>query len=187
MNGADIMPFDGMRPSWRNQLKDDALGRFVRSWFSAERPMRPPQDNGLHFMDGLGANLILYREGQFQVQLCLVQPNTVLPPHRHQNVESYVVHLSGEVWFKCESHGYFVPEHHIKMVASDGTSAMRGFVFYLGTEDEHSGHTEEMGASFLSIQKWREGIKPTCIARDWTGEQISDAHGFDILTSKAQK
>jgi hypothetical protein len=131
----------------------------------------PPVDNTLDFSGNL-SGLSIYRSGQYQVQLFLLQPNAVIKSHCHPNVDSYEVTVSGKVAFEVD--GY---RHEDR--------AIWDHVRVLPTA-EHTAYIGDTGGSFISVQKWLNGIKPTSVGWDWADEQKRTRGSADPMTNAMQ-
>ena len=53
-----------------------------------------PFKNPLLFIEGV-SGVVLYRKDNFQVELFICQPNTIIPEHTHPDVDSYELFLYG--------------------------------------------------------------------------------------------
>lgn len=79
--------------------KFDDLEAFLHFWM-VNKPIIPPETTPTNHNGSL-SGCVLYRDGQYQVQLFIVKPNSEIPPHIHPNVDSYEVYLSGDINFMC--------------------------------------------------------------------------------------
>lgn len=98
---------------------------------------------------GVVQGVCLYRNGPWQVELFSVQPNGAFPPHRHPNVDSIEVHLSGDLRLTVR-----------------GKLAKR--ITRIRPRDWHGG-TSGPGGTFLSVQRWLNDVAPTSVGLDWEG------------------
>ena len=114
-----------------------------------------PADSQLDFSGNL-SGLVLYRSGQYQVQLFIINEDAVIKPHCHPNVDSYEVTVCGKVAF--EVNGYRHEDRkmwdHVRVLP----------------EDMHTAYIGKGGGSFISVQKWLNGVKPTTVGHDWKDE-----------------
>ena len=77
----------------------DDLEAFLH-WWLANRPMNTPDNWALvHQKDTHGT--VLYRQGQYQVEMFTVEPNSEIVPHVHPNVDSFEVYIGGDIKFMC--------------------------------------------------------------------------------------
>jgi len=132
---------------FKNLVKDD-LTKFLEWWLD-NKPTCPPCDKPIIY-EGDTRGVVLYRHGQFQVELFIVKPNVEIVQHIHPNVESYEVHLAGNIDFYC-----------------DGVLYNQGIPVRVRPESWHGGFFGPQGGSFLSVQKWLNGVKPTFVGDDW--------------------
>ncbi len=115
----------------------------------------PPGEDGLRFTESF-SEMILYRDPPFQAAIVMLYPGHIRP-HRHHHVDSYDISLSGNgtaivagrTWRKSSAY---------KRGLDMRIPVLAGVV--------HSGFTED-GASFLSLQKWKNGIAPRFLSDDW--------------------
>lgn len=130
----------------------DELEQFL-NWYMTSRAQCPPSGEIIND-DGRVSEVILFRQGQFQVQLCVVQPNTEGPDHIHPGVDSFEVYMGGDIIFRKDRE-QFMPQR-------PGKDTLR---IYPNTS--HGGTFGNRGGMFLSVQRWLNGVEPTFISRDW--------------------
>jgi hypothetical protein len=133
-------------------------------WWLKNRPIMPPQDGLRHV--GNFAGLVLYREGQFQVQLFIAKPETTVPHHMHRNVESYELQICGDIAFCTTNQEY-----------------SHGMLHIDSCEDHAAFGTGKSGVAFYSFQKWLNGIAPSSVDLDWIGDPMTSEHVSEIRTS----
>ncbi len=156
----------------------DDLEQFMRWWMNS-RPLQVPGLNALSFYDK-ATGIVIYRQAPFQVQLFIAQPEKRLIEHTHPNVDSY------EVWI----HGMEFTHNGVMQISlADGEKLNpQGIPLAYGTpirvrpSDVHGGIGGANGGAFLSIQKWLNGVQPTCVAADWGGEPMDASHSDKIMT-----
>jgi quercetin dioxygenase-like cupin family protein len=132
--------------------KEDVLEQFLQWWLHNRVICPPLTDSLVHVKDTHG--VVLYREGQFQVELFNVKPNCEIVPHIHPNVDSFEVFLSGDIHFMCDD----VWSYEQKL----GESITR-----VKPDSWHGGLFGEKGGCFLSVQHWLNGVQPTFVGNDW--------------------
>lgn len=155
----------------------DALSAFMETYFQMNPRAMIPLDHILTFVDGL-SGMTVYREGQFQVQLFLVAPLVDIPDHRHPNVDSYEVALTGMEF-----------RHSGEIVLPDEYASAphtTGFCIRVHPQDLHGGTAGPDGGSFLSVQQWLNGVPPTSVGDDWEGKTMGSKHDSEISTSKQE-
>lgn len=141
-------------------------------WFLS-RPMsglRPPQ-NAVHMYTtsgGIVISTVLCRMPPYQVELFAGPGPGHFPPHRHPNVDSIEVHLTGETNFVIRGRPV-VPPDLINAVAEDGASIFCGFRSRVRPGDFHGATVGPSGGAFLSIQHWLNGVEPSSVGLDWEG------------------
>lgn len=132
-------------------MEFDELEAFI-NWWLATRPFNTPTDTPTNY-NGELSGVVLYRHGQYQVQLFNIRPNSVIDPHVHPNVDSYEVFVGGDINFMCNDEWF---EQNIL-----------GSRIRIKPSSWHSGKFGEKGGCFLSIQKWLDGVAPTSIVENW--------------------
>lgn len=135
---------------------------FVK-WWMVEKPFNPPK-YPMTFMSKIwGATL--FREGQFQVQFFMGSPFAAAPAHRHPNIEVVDMIVGGRAMFDSD-----LKDHDPKKM-----------LINIHADEMHSSYTGRHGACFLCFQKWLNGIEPTSVELDWTGEQpIDEVHAVHL-------
>ena len=123
-------------------------------------------EKNLSFADGV-VGLVVHRDGQFQTQLFTVEPNVSIPNHRHPNVDSYEVAMNGMTFTHS---GRTIP---FKIMRP-------GMAIYVDHDDLHEAYTLENGGCFLSVQQWLNGVSPTSVGNDWTGDTMGPQHDSNI-------
>ena len=145
-------------------MKFDTLEDF-RDWWLRTRKFRPPVDPLRTYPNA--TTVVLYRRGQYQVQMVNIAPNTTIREHDHPNIDSYEVTIGGCgdicIWGKTAN----TLDKTLPRIVS------------LPSGCPHGGRTGPEGGTFLSIQKWRNGVAPTCVGVD-SGDNTS---AFDWIAS----
>lgn len=142
------------------QFEYDDLTAFMNWWMNL-RPINTPTQNALsHVADTHG--VVLYRQGQYQVELFNVKPNSEIPAHIHPNVDSYEVFVGGDIEFMRD--GFWYKQEQI------------GANIRVTPNSWHGGKFGERGGCFLSIQKWLNDVEPKFVGDDWTGDDNSKSY-----------
>lgn len=109
---------------------------------------------------GQWSELVLYREGCWQVALIVIRPNVVVPRHRHLRVDSCDIGLGGSGLITIEP----------RVIDQPAERAMRGplaaNLIRVPRGAWHGGTTGPQGGTFLSFQHWAGGA-PGFISEDW--------------------
>lgn len=132
-------------------MEFDDLEAFLQ-WWLAVRPINTPPDNTLIYQKDTHG-VVLYRQGQYQVELFTVEPNSEIVPHIHPNVDSFEVFVSGDIQFMRDG------------VVFDQTTL--GDQIRVKPHSWHGGLFGKRGGCFLSVQKWLNGVQPTFVGDDW--------------------
>lgn len=153
------------------------LAEFTRWWLDT-RTFKPPME-GVSKPSSDIAGVVLYREGPYQVQLFIFQPNCQIPPHRHENVDSYEHYLCGDVYFHRDGKELLPREDFY--VLPDGSAAPyfnkeKSCMTKVTHKDWHGAEIGSRGGSFLSIQKWLRGT-PGLVELNWEGVPLDEHHG----------
>ena len=129
-------------------------------------------------------SILLYRKGQFQVQMFAVPEHTIVPEHTHPNVDSIEVYVGGNIAFS-HSGKYIVPKDTIVPKGPLGLCSRRGLRVRVRPNDVHGGVVGEGGGVFLSVQHWLNGVEPHCVAADYTGLAMGEHHLSKVVYGDA--
>jgi hypothetical protein len=148
------------------------LGAFAR-WVLQQSmaDIRPPRDSLRTFTDGncVATTLVLFRHAPYQVELVTFLPSaegSVAPDHRHPDIDSIEVILSGDVGFTLKGQRLLTDEMLSKS-HPDGASWCLGAKIRVRPTDFHGAIVGRAGGSFLSIQRWLHGIEPSSVILNW--------------------
>ena len=134
-------------------MKYDVLENFY-TWWMAHKVQRPPIGDIIN-VDGRFTEIILYRDGQFQVQLVIAQPLSEIPDHIHPGVDSFEVYMSGDLRFRRDDEAFHPQE--------PGVSCLRVL-----PDSYHGATVGPRGGTFLSIQHWTNPKRqPSFISHEW--------------------
>lgn len=158
----------------RGKIFRDDLTDFLVGWLQNGSPVPAvPYSDGHSVVEGVSA-IVLYRAPPYQIQLFIIAPNTLIPMHSHPNVDSYEMFLGG-IHF---THGAetISPGDEKDFLDPTGVSLYRGALARVKPGDTHGGVASPQGGSFISVQKWLNGIPPTTVGADWSGVNMGAAH-----------
>jgi len=163
----------------------NTVEQFAKWYEENNFPIRPPQNNAI-FRTNNASALVLFREGQFQVELYIGDPNSITPEHSHPGVKSIIMFLSGEG--NTTVNGNFVadPTPYFNKVNEDGTSILFKQKITVDPNDTHGLTTYNRGFAFLSIEQWPEELKPSSVTLHWEGETTGDIHA-SLITAEQSK
>ena len=163
----------------RDIVPHDELSTFL-VWFFEERPFfYVPARESIHFVEG--ANTItMYRVGNKQAQMILMDPDVEIPEHVHPNVDSYEVALNGMTF--THSGQELVNYETDNEVTEAGLYMNHGMCVRVKPDDVHGGNSSPNGAVFISVQHWLNDVPPTSVERDWSGSTLGDTHTGSILS-----
>lgn len=152
-------------------------------WYSDNHfPIRPPFEDPIYITD-ISYSYVLYREGQYQVELYLIKPNSETPDHSHPNIENIIMVWGGDLHTRINGTLIDYPKE-FNFKKEDGTSSLFGLQGdKLTDKDTHAVVTGNKGGALLSIEKWPEGVKPTSVTVRWRGETVGAMHETSIRAS----
>lgn len=158
------------------QFKDN-LVQFMEMWLSwVHHGVKPPADALMRV--GTNSGIVLFRDGQYQVQLFICDPNTEIPDHGHPNVSAYAMYLSGDVYFRRNGVTTITPEM-IAAAEAEGKTLL-GLIGRLDPGDTHGATIGPRGGAFLGIEEWLNDVAPTSVHLDWNGPALSDDHAATL-------
>lgn len=158
----------------------DDLQQFM-AWWMANRPLSVPAKNALSFYDK-ATGIVVYRQPPFQVQLFIAHPGQRLVEHTHPNVDSFEVWIHGMEF--THNGNVMIDLCKAAEVGANGLPVAYGTPIRVHTNDVHGGVAGPNGGAFLSVQKWLNGIEPSCVAADWGGEPMDEGHAQQITTGE---
>lgn len=149
----------------------DDLTAFA-TWFLSQPfgALTPPARDCVFTFDVL-RSYVLYRKGQYQVELFTVGENDelILPgEHRHPDVDSFETHLSGKIYFTLNGVRVSTDEQS-EAIDSGGSSFLCGKLLRILPTSYHGAYIAKGGGAFLSIQKWLKNVPPTSVGLNWEG------------------
>lgn len=162
---------------------EDLLERFAVWYLKRAReekclPVKTIQDNCLylesdnHANSGYVTGLTLYREGCLQVQLFILPPYSKVPMHVHPNMDSYEVYIGGDIFFDVD--GVDQSKMHDMVRNYDDLEDRKSAHEWLflrsvriTEESPHGGDAGKKGGAFLSVQCWKNNVKPSSPPEDW--------------------
>jgi len=150
----------------------DQLAAFYE-WYCTNGPSCPmAPESGLAWAGNL-PGIVIYRAGQFQVQMFVFPAGCVVPPHRHPGVDTIEAHVAGHYDFRVNGTSA-IPLDHLH--DRRGTvSRWWGRGVRVRPSDWHDLSVFETGACFLSIQHWLRGA-PSSVGEDWEGRAANSEH-----------
>ena len=156
----------------KNIMNWDNVKQFAK-WWMQNRPIRPPFKDCL-FTTDLVQSLTLFREGNFQVELYLMKPDSQSPWHTHEGVDSVFVYLGGNLEFGNEDKVFNDTSEHQKE-GDLGTHFLFGRAAEALNGGLHAVRTRDNGGAFLSFEHWKNG-NPDSVVINWQGEHDGPIH-----------
>jgi hypothetical protein len=165
--------------------KLDQLEKFC-AWFLKEMPVigAVPFAGAVSKVEDV-TSILLYRRGQFQVQMFALQPGTIIPEHTHPNVDTIQVYVGGNIHFS-HSGKYVYPQDGV--FAKDGPlkcANKRGMTMRVRPNDLHGAVVGEGGGVFMAVQHWLNGVEPHCVGSDYEGVTMGERHLANVVSGKA--
>lgn len=163
----------------------DSLEDFLH-WFLISGPSigRVPFNNPItytKFGDKTTTSITWYRSGPFQVQLIIIEPDTIIPEHKHPNMDSFEVYSGGKINFylngKLETEDWKLLD-----IKGDEVAPNRGNFIRVRPDSMHGGIFGPGGSIFFSVQKWLNGVSPKDVTQDWDGIVYSEEHKNTVST-----
>ena len=117
-----------------------------------------------------GAKVIsVYRDGSYQVELCVISPGLVIPAHTHPHADTIEIGYSGYVRLSVNGLDPF-------SVISDARMPIftKGRGIRINHMDVHGGAAGANGAAFLSVQRWVGPVRS--VLTDYAGEPLGRQH-----------
>lgn len=140
----------------------DRLEAF-RDWWLAARTLAVPFERPV-MVDGNIWGAVLYRAAPWQVQLFILKPESVVPEHRHPNVDSFEIYLSGDIEFSLE--GQVLTPAAAEADFSGGHPYF-GQCVRVAPNAWHGAKCGTRGGVFLSLQHWLNLVPPSNVGDDW--------------------
>lgn len=147
-----------MIPAW--PTLEDFLHWFLR------QPMRGWHSSALYDY-GPVRSLVVYRHGSYQVELFTIVANAGFPEeHRHPDVESYEVHMCGQI--QLTLNGVLSCPTRLRL-----PHGRRQYVTHIRETDWHGAAPLPTGGAFVSVQRWLHDVPPTSVGLNWEGKPVS--------------
>ena len=163
----------------------DDLDKFV-NWYLASgspRSFNVPAQAPIMDIDGI-LGLTLFRFNEYQVQLFIAGPSVVVPPHSHPDIDSYEMAIFG---VQLELNNIVkIPMARCMNAKPTQTPWEIPTAIDYGKRLRvrpgvlHGGLSSPLGGSFLSLQKWLNGGKPSSVAANWVGPTLGEKHNRHI-------
>lgn len=165
------------------------LPAFAR-WFLSQPllKLRSPANAAFTLVTNNGSRvegLTLYSRGEYQAELFNIVPTpggSAFPPHSHPNVDSIEYFLAGHMQFRMGALEW--PDELVFGQAPDGASALCGTIKRVRPGQFHGGDITPAGGTFISIQRWLHGVKPSSVVLDWIGPPHQWVRRGDVLLFK---
>ena len=157
----------------------DELSHFADWYLNSGNIKRiyTPFKNPLLFVEKV-ISVVLYRKDNFQVELIICQPNTVIPEHKHPDVDSYECFLYG---MKFTHSGETIINEEQALEEQDGYPVNAYQTIRVRTNDPHGGTASDKGGAFISIQHWLNGVEPTHVGSNWDGNSMGTNHSKQVI------
>lgn len=160
-----------------NALIMDPVEHYCKWFLTHTSPMGwIPFDNPVWQVEDV-TSVLMHREGQFQVQMFIMPPHTIIPEHTHPNVDSIEVYVGGQLHFSHKGELIISEDECIEDPECEfHLPKKRGTLIRVCPNDVHGGYSGENGGVFFSIQHWLNNVKPHCVAADYIGKTMGPRH-----------
>jgi hypothetical protein len=150
------------------------------NWYKEKGfPIRPPFEDPIYITD-ISYSYVLFREGQYQVELYLIKPDSETPDHSHPGIENIIMVWGGDLHTRINGVFMDYPKE-FNARSSSGASTLFGMCGDKLTDKQtHAVITGAKGGALLSIEKWPERVKPTSVTVRWDGDTVGLAHNKTI-------
>lgn len=156
-----------------------SLEAFTEWYVAAGCPFRPPADAQV-LCSEYSFNTTIFRQGQYQVELYLIRPDTVTPEHSHP-FDQQTIFLSGQLWGTRQGtdgiighSGNVERRHRHNPNLAHPDSHNIGAV--LPTDHWHKLSVGPEGATILVAEHWAAGRTPTSAIIEWAGPSLGPDH-----------
>lgn len=162
---------------WLSRPFDD-LFIFAQQFSNGLTPAIPVAPHDAIRKVGSFTGITLLRSGPYQVQLWIGEPNAAVEDHKHPNVDTVQVYVSGQIYLKVNGIPITAPD--VVKRGENGATNFNGRFTRIHPEDAHSFTLGPLGGSWLTVEKWLNGVQPTSTELDWEGPPINDAHAEEL-------
>jgi hypothetical protein len=142
---------------WKN------LDEFSGWYVDNQHPLKPPADEPV-YDTGYSLRYVIFRENRFQVEMCIVKPNSVFTNYVPKSgVDHCTLFLSGTfIGYKYDD---IVLDTSSLGKHADGTSIFLNQIFKESQFDLDKLTTGGQGAAFMSLQHWEDNSTMTSLAK----------------------
>lgn len=169
---------DSPKPSPKALPGFDPLVAYA-NWFMAQPAIPASIYSGLTRV-GSFSGLVLHRQGAYQAQLWLCDPNSHITPHKHPGVDQVHIFISGSADFTINGQPQVVRDALREL--PNGRSNANGYAVRVHPGDVEEAKIGPEGWAFITCQHWLNG-KPQSVEIDWEGEPLDAAHAIAIRKS----
>ena len=155
------------------EYTDDLTGFMLWYLNSCSNKFQVPFETPILFV-GDHTSCTLFRKGAYQVELVIVQPNSITHAHSHPDVDNYLVYLTGSTLMYQGKTILGKEQGH--ETEKNGKAFAYMNKIRLKPNDVHGAEAGPRGSSFLSIQKWLSGTAGQSIGNNWNGKPLAEDH-----------
>jgi len=146
-----------------------------KDWWMTERIIRPPYKDFL-FLTDIATCFVMYRSGQYQVELVLGYPNKTAAPHAHPHMDIEFIYLAGDMYpFRQDVKEAEGSKPFQKENPETGAHMLFGYNFTANRNEVHGVETAQYGGATLNFEKWYDRT-PTSVVIDYEGETLGEVH-----------
>lgn len=147
-------------------------------WYSKNHQPVPPADAPIHRYNGL-TSIVMYRQGDYQVELFILDPDLETPDHAHPNVDSVEIFFCGDLYFR-HLKTLLTTHDQCQLVQPNGVQQLHGSMWRVRENESHGVSSGPRGCSFLSVQRWLNGVKPHSVGKDWIDDATGNTFNKDV-------
>lgn len=142
------------------------VDEFTTWYIENKYPLRPPAIDPVYKTKHNSLNMIAFREGCYQVELVLAQPNSTFEESAEkEGVEQRLIFLNGSITGYVGDKIVYDSAPYISMANDNGTSILFNMVFKPGNNQLDKIVIGSHGASFFSVQSWDRSLEMNSLAK----------------------
>jgi len=148
----------------------DRLQSFAQSWLNSRSYLARAQS--MTHADGALVACV-YRDREFQVELCCVPPGMVIPEHVHPHADTIEVLVAGVLRLSVNGRDVFAGQSDADVQRMNRWKGVR-----INRDDVHGTAVPvgPNGGMFFSIQMWDQFIGPQSVLTDYKGRPLGRQH-----------
>jgi hypothetical protein len=142
----------------------NTVEEFAKWYKDNNHPFKPPTTDPI-YMTKMSYSAVIFRKDRFQVEMFNIQPNSSITTIEAPGVEQCIIFLNGQITTYKDGKVIQDSTSIYETFNEDGTSILFNQIFKLGNGDIDRVDYGPKGASFLSIQKWDDGMEMSSMSK----------------------